>query len=145
MRITLIITILILASYCILWGYGEEDREYNEEYIRTIGTIIDKKIESIDLVEKEGSNKFKHKKKFRIRLTYKYKVDDKEFQGNYYNDGSIDNGGYLDDKDYIPIGNMYNYVKKINVYYNSEKPYDSCVKLEQIRKKNNTLKNSLIG
>lgn len=131
-RIILVIFIFFIAVYCIILGYQENTINYSQEYIRTVGKIIDKKIESEDNIEKEkNSNKFKHNKKFRIKITYSYNVNDKEYTGFFYNDGN--NSKFLKEEEYIPIGKTYKYVKFVNIFYNKEKPNDNCIKLEEIK------------
>ncbi len=127
--------------YFMILGYNEINADYSDNYIKTVGSIINKNIESDDVIEKKnGTNIFKHKKKFRIKLKYKYSVEDSEnnenneYYGEFYNNGINDN--FLDENEYIPIGNIYNYVKKINVFYNKDNYYNSCVNLEKIKQKN---------
>jgi hypothetical protein len=128
----IVCSIVFIALYFIILGYQENSTDYSQNYIRTVGKIINKKIESEDNIEKKkNTNQFKHIKKFRIKITYNYKVNDKEYTGNYYNDGKSNK--FLEEEEYIPIGNTYNYVKLINVFYNKEKPHDSCIKLEEIQ------------
>jgi hypothetical protein len=124
--------IVFVALYFIILGYQENSTNYSQDYIRTVGKIINKKIESEDNIEKKkNTNQFRHTKKFRIKITYMYKVNDKEYTGYYYNDGK--NEKFLKEEEYIPIGNTYNYVKYINIFYNKEKPHDNCIKLEEIQ------------
>lgn len=130
----IVVTIIFIALYLIILGYNENTADHKQDYLRTVGNIIEKDIESDDSVEFNQKTKvFQHKKTFRIKLTYKYKVKDKEYIGSFYNDGNDDN--FLGSDEYIPIGNKYKYVRLMNVYYNKYKPHDSCTKIENINKK----------
>jgi hypothetical protein len=134
-RIFIVIFISLIALYLLILGYNEKDMDYRYDYVRTVGKIIEKKIESSDEIESKKNN-FKHIKKFRLKNLYTYRVKnqdrtEKEYTGYFYNDGNNDK--FLSPDEYIPIGNMYKYVKLMNVYYNKEKPYDSCVKFEEIK------------
>jgi hypothetical protein len=124
--------IFFLAISFVIMGFNENSIDYNQYYIKTVGKIINKKIESEDNIEKEkNTNNFKHNKKFRIKITYSYEVNNKKYKGTYYNDGI--NTKFLEEEEYIPIGKTYNYVKFINVFYNKERPHDNCIKLEEIQ------------
>jgi hypothetical protein len=132
LKIIIVIFIFSIAIYFIILGYKINSTNYSQEYIKTVGKIIKKKIESEDIIEKKkNSNEFKHGKKFRIKITYRYKVLGKEYTGTYYNDGI--NTKFLKEDEYIPIGKTYNYVKFINIFYNKENPHDNCIKLEEIQ------------
>lgn len=110
--------LIILIIYLIVSVYLEKDKNYANQYDKCIATIINKNIESEDYIEKSGLNNFSHKKKFRIKLFYEYTIKNIKYYGSYYNDGN--NEKYLFESEYIPIGNTYNYVKKINIYYNKK-------------------------
>lgn len=134
-KIILCIFIFIIALYLGILGYNQTNTNYHKDYIKTVGKVTDKIIESIDTVERK-KNKFRHIKKFRIKLTYSYKVKKhdgtiKEYTGTFYNDGN--NEEFLEDKKYIPIGNMYKSKVMMNVFYNKEKPHDSCVNFNDIK------------
>lgn len=131
-KLAIIFIIVMMSVYFIYLGYNEKTTGYDNIYLKTVGTIVDKKIESIDVVEQK-KNIFKHKSHFRIKLMYSYKVNEKEYTGFYYNDAIDDN--FLEPNKYIPIGNTYNYVKKITVFYHKDKPHDSCVSITQIQKR----------
>lgn len=140
-RIIICIFIFIFAIYLGILGYNEKDTNYQKEYVRTTGKVTNKIIESVDTVERK-KNKFKHIKKFRIKLTYLYKVINsegkiKEYTGSFYNNGN--NNDFLEDKEYIPIGNIYRSNVLMNVYYNKEKPRDSCVNFNEIRNRKKRL------
>ncbi len=133
-KLVIIISIVFLIIYFLFLAYDEKEQNYNKDYIKTVAKIIDKKIESEDSIEKvKNTNQFKHKKKFRIKIKYIYNANNKEYIGQYYNDGNINNNKFLNEEEYIPIGNTYKYLKFINIYYNKEKPYDSCLKLDEIK------------
>jgi hypothetical protein len=134
-RILIALFILIGALYMGVLGYNEKDTDYRKEYIKTTGKITDKTIESIDTIERK-KNLYRHVKKFRIKLFYTYKIKNndgtiKEYKGEFYNDGNNDD--FLEDKKYIPIGKMYNSTVFKNVYYNKDKPSDSCVNFNEIK------------
>lgn len=131
-KIIIIVSIFFLAIYFIILGYQENTNDYEKDYNKIVGKIIGKKIESTDVItNKKNTNKFQHIKKFRIKIIYNYEVNGKDYTGFYYNDGN--NSKFLDENEYIPIGNMYNYVKYINVYHNKKNPRDSCYKLGEIK------------
>jgi hypothetical protein len=134
-RFLIALFILIMALYMGVLGYNEKDTNYKKEYIKTTGKITNKTIESIDTIERK-KNRYRHVKKFRIKLFYTYKVKDKEekikeYKGEFYNDGNNDE--FLEDKRYIPIGKMYNSTVFMNVFYNKDKPHDSCINFNEIK------------
>jgi hypothetical protein len=118
--------------YLAISIYFEKEKDYKGQYVKCIATIIDKDIESEDYIEKRGLNVFSHKKKFRIKLFYEYVVKNLKYTGYFYNDGNNDK--FLFESDYIPLGNTYNYVKKINIFYNKKNNKESYKNLNVIKK-----------
>ncbi len=130
-KFVIICIIIFISIFLFFWKFNDEHTDINQKYQKCVGKIIDKKIESKDEIQKiKNSNKFTHIKKFRIKITYIYNVNNKDYYGNFYNDR---NDKFLDAKEYAKIGKMYNYVKFINLYYNKDKPYDSCINLNEIQ------------
>lgn len=134
-RFLIALFILVIALYVIILGYNEKDADYRNQYIKTVGKITNKTIESIDMIERK-KNYCRHIKKFRIKLFYTYKVKDKngktqEYKGEFYNDGN--NNKFLEDKKYIPIGKLYNGIIFMNIFYNKDKPRDSCINFNEIK------------
>jgi hypothetical protein len=134
----IIISIIFIVLYLIIMGYNENSKNYEQDYQKTVGTIIMRKIESNDFVQiNKKTNIYEHKKQFRLKLFYKYKVNDVEYNGYFYNDGNNDN--FLNSDEYIPIGNQYRRVHFINVYYNKQKLHDNYIKLDHINIKKKKL------
>jgi hypothetical protein len=130
-KVILFLIIISILTYLIIII---NDNNNVIDYVKTVGKIKEKKIESEDTIERiKNTNKFKHEKNFRIKLMYSYKVGEKEYNSYFYNDGKDEK--FLKEEEYIPVGNMYNYLKYINIYYNKNKNYDSCVNLEEIKKR----------
>jgi hypothetical protein len=132
-KLCIIFIILVIAVYFIYLGYNEKYADYNTIYSVTFGTIINKQIETKDIVEKDKKNAllFKHNKKFRLKITYTYKVDDKKYTGHFYNDGTTSQ--YLDPEQYILIGKTYDLIRRVQIFYHNNKPHNSCISLSYIK------------
>lgn len=126
--------IIFFIIYLAILIYNNNQTKYNNDYIKCIATITDKKIESEDYIINKNYNHFVHKKNFRIKIKYEYEIDDKKYTGYFYNDGKCDK--YLPEDKYIPIGNTCKFLNKINVYYNKNNYYESYFNLDKKKYKN---------
>ena len=124
--------LVLLIMYLAIYIYFEEEKDYKDQYVKCVATIIDKDIESEDYIENIRSNVFSHKKKFRIKIFYEYVVKNLKYTGYFYNDGNNDK--FLFESYYIPIGNTYNYVKKVNIFYNKKNSKENYKNLNIIKK-----------
>ena len=61
-RLMIVIIFLCVSIYLIYLACDEKNNDYNDIYLRTIGTIVNKNIESKDIIENKD-NIFTHIKK----------------------------------------------------------------------------------
>lgn len=130
-RIVIIIVLASLAFYLFYLGYSEKDTDYNNTYSRAVATITNKIVESADIIDKNDQLLHVHNKKFRIKIMYTYKVDDQTYNSYFYNDGKKDD--VLDAEEYMQTAKVYDYIKRITVFYQNDNPRKSYVNLDKIR------------
>jgi hypothetical protein len=128
--------IAFIASYFIYLGYNEKYSDYHMSYNKTTAIITNKTIESNDEIVNSGIL-FKHKKNFRIKITYTYHVENKKYVGYCYNDGK--NEEYLKPKKFIPIKKAFDHIDKIIIFYDKNRQHDSCVTFSQIKTRKTNL------
>ena len=130
-KICLLILLIFISFTIIYLGYNENIKNYITIYKSCQGEIIDKKIESVDSIEKDTQeNVIKHKKKFRLCVKYKYYVDGKEYEGYIYNDGKNDN--FMSSEDYISLRKKYDNIKFLMIYHHNTQHHKNFYNFENI-------------
>lgn len=136
LRTVALFTIAFIASYFIYLGYNEKFSDYRVSYNKIKATITNKSVELNDEIKNTGIL-FRHEKNFRIKITYTYKIKNKEYTGYYYNDGKTED--FLEPKKFIPIKRAFDHINEIIIFYHKSRPHDNCVALSQIKNKRTNL------
>ncbi|ATZ80638.1 hypothetical protein BMW23_0592 [Bodo saltans virus] len=132
-RVGFAIIIVIIALYLIKVGYTNKSFDYKLLYNRCVASVYDRVIESIDDIDnKYQKDTYIHKKKFRIKIYYKYEIDGCMYTSHFYNDGK--NNDYIEQYDFLKISKMYDYVKYLTVFYKIDNPKKSYASLDKISK-----------
>lgn len=130
------IIILIILFICILFnitkGYQEKFQKYTDKYERTLGTIVDKKIEIINTTEANNNEipTFSNISKYKLKVFFEYKVDGKYYTSNFINEK------YLEYDEIQKIWKKYYIDKIIDVYYNKNNYNECYYNLRILRDKN---------
>lgn len=127
-----IIIVIIIINIFFLLQFIRKKTYLKKQYIPITANVIEKIIESDDCIEKKNVNNFKHIKKFRLKVSYIYYVDDISYSGYYYNDGLNEN--FLDDEEYILINKDYSTLKTVMIYYDKNNNKNSYVNYDKIIK-----------